>query len=300
MAKWRSVHTQFWTDSRVVEEFTPEDRYFFLYLLTNQNTTQIGIYQITKRQIAFDLGYSTETVNALLERFINYHKLIRYNPNTKELAIKNWGKYNLVRGGKPVLDCVSAELRDVKDDSLIAYVSEQITNPEIKRLFDTYTLRGTCRGEKEEEEKEEEEYQEEEQEEQEVGGKNPPPTPHQQIQELFNTLCPSFPRVISLGKTRRKHLQARWKQFNYDLSVFETAFKRVEASEFCKGKNDKNWKVSFDWLIQNDSNMVKVLEGKYDNRLKVVHGGGSTWAERNPGVENHPFYNKHRRARDAV
>ena len=65
MAKFRMVHTEFWNDPRVVEEMTPEDKYFFLYLLTNANTTQIGIYQITKKQMAFDTGHSIESINAL-------------------------------------------------------------------------------------------------------------------------------------------------------------------------------------------------------------------------------------------
>lgn len=138
MAKFRLVHTSFWNDPRVVEELTAEDKYFFLYLLTNENTTQIGIYQITKRQIAFELGYSIESVDALLQRFIDHHKLIKYNAQTREIAIKNWGKYNLVKGGKPVYDCVKSELKNVKDTSLIPFVSERITNEKIKEIFDTY------------------------------------------------------------------------------------------------------------------------------------------------------------------
>ncbi len=70
MAKYRQVHTTFWQDPKVLEEMTPEDKYFYLYLLTNPNTTQIGVYQITKKQMAFDLGYSTESINSLLHRFI--------------------------------------------------------------------------------------------------------------------------------------------------------------------------------------------------------------------------------------
>jgi len=62
MVKFRMVYTAFWEDSKVVEELTPEDKYFFLYLLTNAKTTQIGVYPITKRQMAFDLGYSMESV----------------------------------------------------------------------------------------------------------------------------------------------------------------------------------------------------------------------------------------------
>ncbi|QOV10916.1 DnaD domain-containing protein [Viridibacillus arvi] len=138
MAKFRLVHTTFWNDPRVVEEMTAEDKYFFLYLLTNENTSQVGIYQITKRQIAFDLGYSTDSASALLQRFIEHHKLIRYNLESREIAIKNWGKYNLVRGGKPILDCVKSELKTIKDTSLIQWVGESIPNESIRKLYESY------------------------------------------------------------------------------------------------------------------------------------------------------------------
>ena len=67
MAKYRYVYTEFWNDPDVMETFTPEDKLFYLYLLTNNNTSQVGVYQITKKQMAFELGYSLETINSLLD-----------------------------------------------------------------------------------------------------------------------------------------------------------------------------------------------------------------------------------------
>lgn len=175
MAKYRMVHTEFWMSPVVSEEMTPEDRYFFLYLLTNPHTKQTGIYRITKKQIAFDMGYSIESVNALMIRFIQHHKLIRYNPETRELAIKNWGKENLLRGGKPVIDCILAELENVEDISLIQFVGENITKLEFRSLYESFytsaedttsvpsesELDDTCtiRGQKEKENKKEKEKQ---------------------------------------------------------------------------------------------------------------------------------------------
>ena len=135
MALYRQIFIEFWKDPKVTEEMSAEDRYTLLYLLTNPHTTQIGIYQITKRQIAFDLGYSTESVGAILERFEKLLGLIKYNSETREIAIKNWGKYNLKRGGKPVLDCIKGELAKVKDKTLIEYVAKSIPNESIKELF---------------------------------------------------------------------------------------------------------------------------------------------------------------------
>ncbi|WP_066389160.1 hypothetical protein [Neobacillus mesonae] len=155
MAKYRMVRTNFWTNPVVSEEMSPEDKYFYLYLLTNPNTTQIGIYQITKKQMAFDLGYSIESVHALMERFIHHHLLIRYNPETRELAIKNWGKDNLHACGKPVIDCIVSELKEVEDHSLIQYVAESIQKQEIRSLFESFCEqeeRSVDKGEREQDE----------------------------------------------------------------------------------------------------------------------------------------------------
>src|SRR5690606_18453 len=101
----------------------------------NPNTKQIGIYPITKKQMAFDMGYSIETINSLMDRFENHHKVIRYNKDTREIALINWGKYNFRRGGKPFEDCIRKELAEVKDKNLIKLVAEKIENKSILALF---------------------------------------------------------------------------------------------------------------------------------------------------------------------
>ena len=138
MLKYTMVDTDIW---RIVSEeirMTPEDKYFYLYLLTNPHTNHIGIYQITKKRIAFDLNYSIDSVHLLMKRFIEHYKLIRYNPETRELAIKDWGTHNLYNVSKPVLDCIFSELNDVEDPSLIPYVSESIQQQEIRSLYESF------------------------------------------------------------------------------------------------------------------------------------------------------------------
>ena len=136
MAIYRHVHVEFWKDPKVLEELTPEDKLFFIYLLTNPNTTQIGVYKITKKQIAFELGFSIESVNVLMDRFINNYGLIKYNSDTREICLKNWGKYNLNKLGKPMLDCVKSELKNVDDKSLLEFIKPSICKEEIVSLFD--------------------------------------------------------------------------------------------------------------------------------------------------------------------
>lgn len=94
MAVYRKVLLSFWTDPKVDDEFTPEDKYFYLYLLTNPHTNICGCYELGEKQCSRETGYNTETISRLLNRFQDVHDVIRYDPITKEVLILNWYKYN--------------------------------------------------------------------------------------------------------------------------------------------------------------------------------------------------------------
>lgn len=94
MAVYRNISMDFWTDSKVVDDFTPEDRYFHIYVLTNPHTNLCGCYEVSLKQIANETGYNTDTVLRLLDRFQNVHKTLEYCKETKEILILNWFKYN--------------------------------------------------------------------------------------------------------------------------------------------------------------------------------------------------------------
>ncbi|MDN3658921.1 hypothetical protein QWZ08_24975 [Ferruginibacter paludis] len=120
MAIFRKVHVDIWRDA-FFESLTPEQKFFFIYLLTNSKTTQCGIYEITVRQISFDTGYNEDTVQKLLDFFIKCDKVF-YSSTSKEIAIKNWKKYNDSTSPK-VKACVFKELKLVKDKVCIQYVN---------------------------------------------------------------------------------------------------------------------------------------------------------------------------------
>jgi DnaD/phage-associated family protein len=223
LAKYRQIHTTFWQDPKILEEMTPEDKYFYLYLLTNPNTTQIGVYQITKKQMAFDLGYSTESINSLLDRFINMHKVVKYNDQTRELAIINWGKYNLHKAGKPVIDCVKKELKEVKDKTLLWEVMNNIPNDSVVTEFSRYVYdTSTTRGQEEEKEQEEEVEEEKEQQQEE--------NVYHFYQENFGVLNPYISQSltmwvddvgIELVTESMKRALANQKKFNYAEGILK-------------------------------------------------------------------------------
>ena len=90
-------------------------------------------------------------------------------------------------------------------------------------------------------------------------------TDFQSVVDLFHSICISFPSVRSLSESRKKAIKARLN--HYSMDDFKTVFETAEASSFLKGSNDRNWRANFDWLIA-DKNMVKVLEGFYEDKGK--------------------------------
>ena len=77
MAKFRSIQTSFCIVIKIIDDFTPEDRYFYLYLLTNEKSNQLGCYELSIKQMCRDTGYNEETIKKLLNRFENVFKHVK-------------------------------------------------------------------------------------------------------------------------------------------------------------------------------------------------------------------------------
>ena len=127
----RIVDTGFWTDDKVMDMFSPEDKLFFLYLMTNPHSTQLGIYHINRKSIAFEIGYSVDAVSVLIDRFETKYKMIRYSNDTNEIAIKNYLKHSIIKGGKPVEDLLKKEVSAVKDKTLLQFVYDEISGSDL-------------------------------------------------------------------------------------------------------------------------------------------------------------------------
>jgi len=85
---------------------------------------------------------------------------------------------------------------------------------------------------------------------------------YQLIADMYNDTCVSFPKITKLSEKRKKAIKARLN--NYTMDDLKKLFEMAESSDFLKGKNEKNWSATFDWLIC-DGNMAKVLDGNYAN-----------------------------------
>lgn len=125
MAIYRNVQLSFWTDNKVEDDFTPEDKYFYLYLLTNPQTNICGCYEVSYSQMTRQTGYNKETIQRLLERFEKVHNVVRFCKETKEILILHWYKYNWSKS-EDTLKGVSKVAEHIKCNDFRNYVFEVV------------------------------------------------------------------------------------------------------------------------------------------------------------------------------
>lgn len=94
--------------------------------------------------------------------------------------------------------------------------------------------------------------------------------------EFWNLNCETLPAVVAINSDRMKRLNQR-RQDPFWVANFEKAVIRVRSSQFCSGKNDRQWRADFDWMLQPNV-VAKIMEGKYDNR----NGEGQPAKPRDP------------------
>lgn len=235
MATYRQVHVSFWQDAFVLK-LTPEEKYFYLYLMTNSKTTQCGIYELPKKIICLETGYNEETVDKLLKRFIDYNKIL-YCENTSEIMIINWMKYNFINSEK-VIACIEKELKNVKNKAFVK---------EFDRICKGYGYRidtvGIDWGEEKEQKNNitENKYAE-------------------QVQQVFDFYKQTFGDMfkrLTLTKGRRDKIIARLKS-GYSVEEICTAIKNIRQSSFHCGDNDKHmFYATLEFICRNDENLEK-------------------------------------------
>jgi len=120
--KYRILHTSFWNEDPEVYEMTPENKLFYAYLLTGPQTKQCGISIFSTKIAADQTGFNQDTILHFIKHFQDDLDKVRYNPETREIAVKNWVRWNCQGKNPKVEICIEKELKMIKDKELIPYV----------------------------------------------------------------------------------------------------------------------------------------------------------------------------------
>lgn len=101
----------------------------------------------------------------------------------------------------------------------------------------------------------------------------------EKVRQLYNQILPELPECQILSKTRKTHIEARFRQLAKEegfttskevLDGFRIFFEGVKRSDFLMGRKDpgigrtRAFRADLDWLMK-ESNFIKVCEGKYMN-----------------------------------
>ena len=258
---WLKLKDDFFTDKRIkkLRRIAGGDTYTIIYLkmmmkcMNNDGILEYdGIEDSFADELALDLDEDADnvqiTVNFLMQAGL----------------LEEMGENHFLMTEVPELigsETTSAQrVRDFRNRQKMLQSNADVT--EVKQL---------CNVEKEiEKEKEKEKEKDIEKREEKRESIN-----YQQIADMYNDTCVSFPRLTTLSDTRKKAIRARLN--TYTIDDFALMFAKAEASSFLKGGNDRNWSATFDWMIK-DSNMAKILDGNYDNKASgmVTNNNGYT------------------------
>lgn len=96
------------------------------------------------------------------------------------------------------------------------------------------------------------------------------------VQDSFNSICTSLPKLKLLTRKRLVPVEARLKEMKQTpetyMAYLKQVFESVEASDFLtnrRGENRNGWKANFDWIFL-PRNFAKIIEGNYASRTDAT------------------------------
>lgn len=92
----------------------------------------------------------------------------------------------------------------------------------------------------------------------------------EEFANVWNRERGTLPKVRDFPDSRKRRVKIRMGQ-GLTTEKFGEVVRRCTATPFLRGENPNGWMASFDWLMANDVNISKVLEGKYDGSNSNGH-----------------------------
>lgn len=84
--------------------------------------------------------------------------------------------------------------------------------------------------------------------------------PYVDTWNLFATTYKLSP-LKTISPSRRRKFDTRIREPAFDfLKILES----IKTSSHLKGENNRGWRADFNWILENDTNYLKILEGNYN------------------------------------
>lgn len=291
------IEREFWNDEQIIDEYSPEDKLFMMYLLTCPRGNALGIFKLPIKLIAFEIGYSPEAVRTLVDRFMNKYNRINYDYKSQEIAIYRALKYTVSKGGKPIEDMMRQLLSEVTvteniikvhkimsdwwlksnrpvDKMIKSLMEEEIekrsaisnvnvnVNDYVNVNVNDYTYPVSYHDTSEVEDFNTPSSKDESYNDREDDTSND--TWNKKIINTWNSLDKNIPRIQTLNVNTQRYQMLKARINEHGLDTVIKAIKSIDNSKFLKGYVS-DFRITIDWFIK-PNNFIKVLEGNYNDK----------------------------------
>lgn len=134
----RKIDTQIARDSHW-RDMSIRVRYFWFYLLTTDFSKTVGIFHLPLDLVSQETDLEVDEIKQYLMTLTDMHLLL-YSPETSEVVIFNYPKYNIFGWDKSLEKQITNELSTIKNLNLIKIISSFIQNYILTRPNDRRSI----------------------------------------------------------------------------------------------------------------------------------------------------------------
>jgi hypothetical protein len=248
MADYRQIHTRIWKDSWFLS-LTPEEKLLFIYLFGNERASVAGIYELPMAVIAFETGLDETGIKISLEAFSTAGKVFYEND---VVWVVNLRKYN-DSGSSKVKIKIEKDFAAVPDGSVKTLYAQhyQLGYPIRRKKQAQIPYPAAEREQEQEQEKEQEQKQK-------PNTPQPPEGERELVEAVFDAWERYFPGKPQPRRTEeqqekvKKRLRSDHFREHYEAALAAAAQSRT--------LQNASW-FSFEFLVKNESNYQKMLDG---------------------------------------
>lgn len=260
---YRSIEAKFWTDPKI-RELSPAHKLLFLYLITNGHSHVSGIYYMPKVLIQHETGISLSEIDKGIDTLSKLY-LCLYDQDTEVVWVRHMLRYQ--HHGEKILLAVAIQLDSLHNCPLIRAFLDEYEDLSIPYQYPIDTRAPVYK---------DQDYNQEYNQDQETTlVDSPESTPATRMNqdtliETWNRVCPEhgLPRKTKITDKLRAQIRSRLGH-NSDPEFWVAVIEMIPTRPFLLGHNDHGWTATFDWLVKNDENALKVYEGHYANNARA-------------------------------
>jgi len=136
MSTQRYISTSFWDDDWI-RTLNPNEKFLYLYLMTNTLTNIAGVYKITIDRMSFDTGFNKDAIGIILSKFKSSKKCFYFNG---WIVLPSWPKHQKWQNKKTIKEGIDKCLFSTPKDIISLLLQVGYQYPIDTNLYDIHTV----------------------------------------------------------------------------------------------------------------------------------------------------------------